>query len=292
VVLALTLPGWANIQELQGQSNGDVDVPFALQWARRSHLFSFTNLTVWGLGLPLGILAWAGFLWMAWRTSKGELRNALLWAGQRFILSAILAFNPTMRYQLPIYPLLCMMAGWFVISLWDAGRKMKIQARPKSQFYSLSSLVIGSLVLLLTGAWAYAFTRIYTRPVTRVAATYWIYQNVPAAINLHIKTTGGSIYQEPLSFPPGGLITSDQPYVLPFTANAAGLLTDVYFPHIAASGVSGADGAINVQALNPTGGANKPALQTLSLSVDLQPGSAGNQSNSATSLTSILLQTE
>ena len=45
-------PAWvANMKELVGQSSGDVDVPFALQWARRSHLFSFDNLTTLGTRL-------------------------------------------------------------------------------------------------------------------------------------------------------------------------------------------------------------------------------------------------
>ncbi len=95
---------------------------------------------------------------------------------------------------------------------------------------------MGYLVLGLTLAWAYAFTRIYTRPVTRVAATYWIYQNVPGPINLHIQTADGSVYQQPLPFPTGGQIQNGTPYPLSFTANASGTLTEVYFPHVVTVG--------------------------------------------------------
>ena len=116
--------GWAQpamgsqYQEQRVQAEGDADLPWNLQWARRSHLFSFTNLTVWGLGLPLGILAWAGFLYMGWRILKGEWRHALLWGWTAvYFLWQSLQFNPTMRYQLPIYPLLAMMAAWFVFEL-------------------------------------------------------------------------------------------------------------------------------------------------------------------------------
>ena len=39
-------------------------------------------------------------------------------------------------------------------------------------------------MLLLTLAWAFAFTRIYNRTETRVAASHWIFQNVPGPVNL------------------------------------------------------------------------------------------------------------
>ncbi len=253
-------PTWlSNMQQLEGQSNGDADVPFALQWARRSHLFSFTNLTVWGLGLPLGILAWLGFLWMAWRILKGELRHLLLWGWTAIFFGwQSLAFNPTMRYQLPIYPLLCMLAAWIVFEL--AGLNVSWLKRFNLRII-LASLA-GVIVLVLTLAWAYAFTRIYTRPVTRVAATYWIYQNVPGPINLHIQTADGSVYQEPLPFPTGGVIQNGTPYPVSFKANASGSLTELYFPHVAA--------------------VNFASPQTFSLSLGLQPDlSAGQPSAKA-----------
>ncbi len=119
-------PQWiANIQEQRVQAKGDADLPWNLQWARRSHLYSFENLTQWGLGLPLGILAWAGFLLMGWRIFKREWRHALLWGWTAlYFLWQSLQFNPTMRYQLPIYPLLCMMAAWFV---FEIGRNLIFQ---------------------------------------------------------------------------------------------------------------------------------------------------------------------
>ena len=61
-------PLWVqNITEQRAQSSRNVDFPPAMQWARRPIWFSFQNMVEWGLGLPLGILAWAGFLWAGWR---------------------------------------------------------------------------------------------------------------------------------------------------------------------------------------------------------------------------------
>ena len=232
--LGLSTTWLQNIRALQAQSSGDADVPFALQWARRSHLFSFQNLTEWGLGLPLGILAWIGFIAMAWRIFRGELRHALLWGWTALYFGwQSLVFNPTMRYQLPIYPLLCLMAGWFLVFLWDRARERT--HRSLSTALRVAALVLGAVVLVLTLAWAYAFTRIYTRPVTRVAATYWIYQNIPGPMNLRIEIGDNAFYQQPVPFPTGGRVSSQAPYFLSLAANATGALREVYLPHVAAS---------------------------------------------------------
>lgn len=224
-------PAWiANIREQRGQASGDVDVPFALQWARRSHLYSFTNLTLWGLGLPLGILSWAGFLWMGWRMLKGEWRSHLLlwgWTAFYFLWQSI-QFNPTMRYQLPIYPLLAMMAAWLVIELGKASQK----------FLKALAIVIGCVVLIGSLTWAFAFTRIYTRPHTRVAATEWIYQNIPAAINLHIQTVDSS-YQQLIPHAYETPLQSSQPFLTAFIAQKDGSLADIYLPHVIDSATSG-----------------------------------------------------
>ncbi len=227
-------PAWlSNLNELRAQSSGDVDVPFALQWARRSHLYSFQNLTTWGLGLPLGILAWIGFIWMGWRAFKGEWRHLLLWGWAAFYFGwQSLAFNPTMRYQLPVYPLLCMMAAWLVFDLWEQGHGSK-------NIWRIAAVSTGALVLVSTLAWAYAFTRIYTRPHTRVAATRWIYQNLPGAINLHIDTKGQSgasdlgYFQQPLPFPYGTIINGEMPFITGFIPKQSGSLMEVLVPHIA-----------------------------------------------------------
>lgn len=219
-------PLWLNnIRELRGQSSGDIDVPFALQWARRSHWYSFENMVKYGFGLPLGILAWIGFLYMGWRILKGEWKHILLWVWTALYFGwQSMAFNPTMRYQLPIYPLLAMMAAWAV---WDLNQRFNLQANKFSKLISYGSVVAGVVVLILTTAWAYAFTRIYTRPHTRVQATEWIYQNLPGPINVRIGD-----YQQPLPFPTSGLIQPGAPYLTAFSANASGDVKEIYLPHV------------------------------------------------------------
>ncbi|MBC7877548.1 MAG: glycosyltransferase family 39 protein [Anaerolineales bacterium] len=219
-------PQWvANISEQRVQASGEADLPWNLQWARRSHLYSFTNLTVWGLGLPLGILAWAGFLLMGWRIFKGEYKHLLLWCWTAFyFIWQSFQFNPTMRYQLPIYPLLCMMATWFIFELanWKVGTLKRST--------TILASVIGVTVLVLTAIWAFAFQSIYLRDETRMAASRWIFQNIPGPINIHIQTEDGT-YNQPLGFPTGTLIQADTPYIATFTPNVDGQVSGIELGH-------------------------------------------------------------
>ncbi|HET9908899.1 MAG TPA: DUF2298 domain-containing protein, partial [Anaerolineales bacterium] len=219
----------ANIQEQRAQAKGDADLPWNLQWARRSHFYSFENLTTWGLGLPLGILAWAGFLYMGWRILKGEWRHALLWGwtGAYFAWQS-LQFNPTMRYQLPIYPLLAMMAAWVIFEIPRNFQSEKARSVVRSLSY-----VLGVIVLVLTAVWAFAFQSIYIRSEPRIAASRWIFQNIPGPINIQIQAED-SIYNQPLPFPSGVRIDSTMPYQTSFIAQSDGLVNEILFAHIAA----------------------------------------------------------
>ncbi|HUE99124.1 MAG TPA: DUF2298 domain-containing protein [Anaerolineales bacterium] len=221
-------PQWVeNIREQRVQAKGDADLPWNLQWARRSHLFSFTNLTLWGLGLPLGILAWTGFLYMGWRILKGEWRHALLWGWTAFyFLWQSLQFNPTMRYQLPIYPLLAMMAGWFVFELTG----FNVQTFKCSNVRPLFASLVGITALVLTAIWAFAFHTIYIRDEPRIAASRWIFQNVPGPINVQIRTED-STYNQPLPFPVDGFIQAGQPYQASFVAQSDGRLDRITLGH-------------------------------------------------------------
>ena len=220
----------SNIMEQRRQASGS-DLPWNLQWARRSHLYSFVNLTTWGLGLPLGILAWAGFLLMGWRIVKGELQHLLLWGWTAFyFIWQSLQFNPTMRYQLPIYPLLAMMAAWFFFEL---GKKT-IDGRPLTVVHRLLSMVValaGSAVLISTAIWAFAFQSIYMRDEPRIAASRWIFQNVPGPVNLRIETPITAIYNQPLPLSSGMLIPPGSPYTLTFVPRHGGQISGVVLGH-------------------------------------------------------------
>jgi YYY domain-containing protein len=222
----------ANIREQRIQATGDIDFPPAMQWARRPIWFSFQNMVLWGLGLPLGILAWAGFLWAGWRIWKGDWRSHILpwgWVAFYFIWQS-LQFNPTMRYQYPIYPFLAIFAAWALVTFYDYGRRSSWGTKKLSLGPLLSKVlgvIAGAVVLLGTFAYALAFTRIYTSPFTRVDASYWIYQNIPGPFNLRIQTPDG-LYNQPLPYAYDYTIRPGMPFTEAFRARESGLLSEIY----------------------------------------------------------------
>ena len=226
----------ANIREQRIQATGDIDFPPAMQWARRPIWFSFQNIVLWGLGLPLGILAWAGFLWAGWRVWKGDWRAHILpWVWVAFYFTwQSLQSNPTMRYQYPIYPFLAIFAAWALVALYDRGRRsswsIEQQGRSSTLYRSLA-VMGGALVLVATFAYAVAFTRIYTTPFTRVEASYWIYQNIPGPLNLRIQTSNG-VYNQPLPYAYDYTLRPGTPFTEAFKAQEGGLLSEIYIKEL------------------------------------------------------------
>lgn len=216
-----------SLKSLSGQSKGLVDFPPALQWSRRPLSFGFQNLTIWGLGLPLGILAWAGFVWMFIQMLRGKWNEYLFiwgWTAVYFAWQSV-NFTSSMRYFLQIYLAMGMIAAWCVVELWQQRTKLRWN------WYKILSAVLGVGVVLATAAWGFAFSRIYTRPVTRVEASDWYYQNIEGAVNLKIKTSEGE-RQQILPDQAGRIVTTWTPLVYQFQPMQSGTISSIQFDHV------------------------------------------------------------
>ncbi|HEX9439342.1 MAG TPA: glycosyltransferase family 39 protein, partial [Roseiflexaceae bacterium] len=167
-----------SIRQVSQQVSGEQDLPFGQQWASRTpYLFPLTNMIIWGMGLPLGIAAWAGWACAGWQLFRRRalvhlipwLSIALYFVWQGGIL------NPSMRYFAPLYGLFAIFAAWALVALWERRPAPTVRARYIVPVrWALVVVAIGTL------CWAYAFTRIYTRPHSRIAASRWIYTHIPA----------------------------------------------------------------------------------------------------------------
>ena len=170
---------------------GRIDYPPGHQWTNRpAYIFPFENMVLWGLGLPLGLAAWAGFLLALYRLVRyREWKHLLIvvWVGITFGYSGQ-QFVKTMRYFLQIYPFLALLAGYFLVAVWDKatedGRQKESRlGRPSSVVLRrLSQIAAGMVAFVVIGYtlfWSVAFMTIYTRPVTRVAASLWMFDHIP-----------------------------------------------------------------------------------------------------------------
>ena len=226
---------WSGLQSLRVQASGVVDFPPALQWARRPITFSWENMVSWGLGWPLGLFAWLSYLGMGYLIirKKGWQRHLPLWAftGLHFVWQSF-SWVRSMRYQMLIYPLLALIAGWGLVKLWCVRDEIKcrfVRIQPKT--IRGAGMILTAVIILSTAIWAFAFSNIYPKMHTRAAASRWIYQNIPGALTLQLETEDGD-FQQPLPYRAGDTFSSEEPFNLPFYAPADGVLTGVTFPHI------------------------------------------------------------
>ncbi|OGC93064.1 hypothetical protein A2899_04075 [Candidatus Amesbacteria bacterium RIFCSPLOWO2_01_FULL_49_25] len=156
-----------NWKELDSLSGADSYFPPAVQWLHtRPVWYSLSNLLYWGLGLPLGLLSLISLPYVLVNHRRhGYVYLVILWVIGLFFYQST-QFAQPMRYLYPIYPFLAVTAGAVLFKI------LKI------------SKILLILVLALTLVWPLAFVSIYTRPHSRLAASKWIYQNVPSGSTL------------------------------------------------------------------------------------------------------------
>ncbi len=166
---------WANAQEARAWVSGDRDAPFAHQWTDRTIIwFPLRNMLLWGFGLPLGIAAWLGWgsaLWAMLRRQRWLHLVPVLWIGLLFLHMGT-QWVKSMRYFLPIYPALAMMAAWLLVRLWDQAHDNRQNVLERHGLFAWTPRKAALLLALVAGAtviYAYGFTGIYTRPHTRIA---------------------------------------------------------------------------------------------------------------------------
>jgi hypothetical protein len=186
-------------EQVSGGSGYIAGYPPAEHWANRPAIISpLVSIVLWGLGLPLGIAAFAGLLWAGYRAYRGEEWKQhtlpVLFTGGMFLFLGI-RWVKEMRYFLVIYPYLCLLAAWALIELWNIAAKTRGSWKKALAGLAIGIVVIGSL------AWAWKFSEIYRTENTRLAASRWIFQNFPAAFRLSMRLPSGEEYQQGVNFP-------------------------------------------------------------------------------------------
>ena len=229
---------WVDSMQVASQeSSGVGGGPPGEQWANRlAIIFPLANMVFWGMGLPLGITAWCGVFYAAWQSFKERLWRShlipVVWTACYFLFMGT-RWVKSIRYFLPIYPFLCLLAAWFLVDWWQRVWT-KIEGSPRKKWGSLVAPALVSLVVIGgTTIWAIGFVNaIYLHDNTRIQATEWIFQNIPAPFNITLKS-GDQNINIPMIAPDELILDGSQPaYVQPFTPAESGNLTQITISHL------------------------------------------------------------
>ena len=157
--------------------SGLMDAPYTRQYiGTLPYLYFVQQLSQWGLGWPLGVVAWGGLIWAvivaARRRASPTLVVMLAWALPYFAFTG--AFHTKFpRYMAPLLPFLAVfgagaaVAGYhWLAARW--GRRGRL---------AWGALAVG--VAVFTLGWALAFTGVYRQEHPWIAASRWIYANIP-----------------------------------------------------------------------------------------------------------------
>lgn len=177
----LDLPNF--VQQLSQQSDlarGLLDLPYVRQFTGTTpYVYEIQNIVLWGMGVTLGIAAFAGLLWLLWRVWK---RDAGLWL---IVLAWVLVYAGItgdfyvkfMRYMLPVYPCLTLMAAALLVACVRLTQTKQGQGYAKKILAVLPYLAI-LLVLIGTMFQGLALLNVYSQPNTRIQASQWIYSHI------------------------------------------------------------------------------------------------------------------
>ncbi|MFH1140633.1 MAG: glycosyltransferase family 39 protein, partial [Chloroflexota bacterium] len=168
-----------NLRELDIVRHAGI-VPYTVQYmGAPKFLYEFQQTTMWGMGLPLGLLAWGGLL----ATAAINLRRPRL--GQVLLLLWTVPLLLTvgsvevkfLRYTFPLVPPLILMGSG---AAWAGMRWLE----NRHKILGMAAAVAIGLVLASTAFYALAFQSVYSQPHTAVQASAWINANVPVGAQI------------------------------------------------------------------------------------------------------------
>ena len=214
-------------------ARGIADLPYTRQYVNTvPFLYQFGNWIQWGLGIPLGVLAVISLGYGLWQAVNKRLKAEIIifsWLIP-YMLVTFTGEAKFDRYLLPITPLALLLAARLLVVLYLRVKPNPVAPRvdteiypyeegsisptpipyplsPKSRILHPSSFILLVALFIFGWAtvWAISFSEIYRNPHSRVSASEWIYQNVPAGARLSYEAWDESL---PVSLPKEGKFSS------------------------------------------------------------------------------------
>lgn len=171
-------------------ARGSMIVPYTIQFAGTiPFVYEAYNMVLWGMGVTLGVASFAGLLWVAWRALRRDAGSWLVPLAWVLVYGGINCtfYVKYMRYMLPVYPVLAVMgaAALFAFVRWLGQHYSTSSPFSKHSKYSkrLAPALQAALVTLVLAGTMFqglALLNVYSEPNTRVQASVWMYQHLPA----------------------------------------------------------------------------------------------------------------
>ena len=139
-----------NVRAASHGVSGVQDSPPNWQWlSRASYFYPLKDMALWAMGPPMALLAWFGWGWSAYRIArmrKAALDNVLLvvWVGAYFVWLNQL-WPMTMRYFLPLYSSLAVLAGWAIVHLIYRARRAERDSLETRILLSILGILFGAV---------------------------------------------------------------------------------------------------------------------------------------------------
>ncbi len=175
--------------------------PFTIQYVDTpSFLYQIRQTTVWGLGVPLGVVAWLSIPFTAFllMVERRQLRGDLLLLA--WVVPSLLFFESFevrfLRYLFPLMPVMIILASRMM--LWSAGTPDKMKRRLADSISGRKLLSAGTLpratrwtavavvffVVLSTAVYSLAFQKVYANDHPALEGSRWVLTEVPRGASI------------------------------------------------------------------------------------------------------------
>ena len=162
--------------------------PFTVQYIDTpAFIYQIQQSTIWGLGIPLGVVAWASIPFTAVVAAIGNKARRsdlflLAWVVPGFVFLETFEVH-FLRYVFPLMPVMIIMGSRMLLWMVSAYRPLGVHLVNRwidpARFLPGLAIAVVVFVVAATGFYALAFQKVYAEDHPAVTASEWINDNVP-----------------------------------------------------------------------------------------------------------------